>query len=294
MNIEDYDWDRLQGLGFAEGTKDSLKSACWKGYEAFGMKTKGGRKVPNCVKVDSKHSEGDIVTAEMTPNYLPKEPIPGGGDKKNMEMTEQKMLMPRMEEINKKNAKNGHLSMTSSRDHSEVQDFHDAFHSMEPNAAMAINQLRVMREKIDIMLGMLYPDDNLEPWMSAKLTMSAQNLASVADYMRFGVEFTESLDFTTCERPNGSRYGTGGKCRKGSEVTRRDEEDVKRKNGQMIGTSPRNIAIDGLNELKKEAEDYKKKFAHRAKEEAIGNIMKLYDQRIAAQEKFVKEKFGDK
>jgi hypothetical protein len=59
---------------------------------------------------------------------------------------------------------------------------------MEPNGAMAINQLRVMREKIDIMLGMLYPDDNLEPWMSTKLTMSSQNLASVADYMRFGVE----------------------------------------------------------------------------------------------------------
>jgi hypothetical protein len=53
---------------------------------------------------------------------------------------------------------------------------------------MAINQLRVMREKIDIMLGMLYPDDNLEPWMATKLANSSQNLASVADYLRFGVE----------------------------------------------------------------------------------------------------------
>ena len=26
-----------------------LKSACWDGYEAIGMKKKGGRKVPNCV-----------------------------------------------------------------------------------------------------------------------------------------------------------------------------------------------------------------------------------------------------
>jgi hypothetical protein len=59
---------------------------------------------------------------------------------------------------------------------------------MEPNAAMAINQLRVMREKIDIMLGILYPDDNMEPWMANKLTMSSQNLSSVADYMRFGAE----------------------------------------------------------------------------------------------------------
>jgi len=38
------------------------------------------------------------------------------------------------------------------------------------------------------MLGMLYPDDNLEPWCSTKLSMSAQNLASVADYLRFGAE----------------------------------------------------------------------------------------------------------
>ena len=31
-----------------------LKSACWKGYEAIGMKTKNGRKVPNCVPKKKK------------------------------------------------------------------------------------------------------------------------------------------------------------------------------------------------------------------------------------------------
>ena len=31
-----------------------LKSACWKGYEAIGMKTKNGRKVPNCVPITKK------------------------------------------------------------------------------------------------------------------------------------------------------------------------------------------------------------------------------------------------
>ncbi len=185
----DYDWDRLDGLGFAEGTKDGLKSVCWKGYEAIGMKTKNGRKVPNCVKVksDSEHGEGDVATAEMTPNYLPKEP--GKGDPKNPEMGEGvPVRMPRMEEIEKANAKDRHLAMAAAPNYTETEDFHDAFHSMEPNAAMAINQLRVMREKIDIMLGMLYPDDNLEPWCATKLTMSAQNLASVADYLRFGAE----------------------------------------------------------------------------------------------------------
>ena len=30
-----------------------LKKACWKGYTAVGMKMKGGRKVPNCVKEET-------------------------------------------------------------------------------------------------------------------------------------------------------------------------------------------------------------------------------------------------
>ena len=187
MNFE-YDWDRLDGLGFAEEAKEGLKSACWRGYEAIGMKNKNGRKVPNCVKIkkDAEHGEGDVATAEMTPNYLPKEP--GKGDEKNPQMGEQKIRMPRMEEITKSSNRNSHLAMAAAPNYAETEDFHDAFHSMEPNASMAINQLRVMREKIDIMLGMLYPDDNLEPWCATKLTMSSQNLASVADYLRFGAE----------------------------------------------------------------------------------------------------------
>lgn len=186
--IENYDWERLEGLGFAEDARKELKKACWKGYEAVGVKKKGGKTVPNCVPVrkDAEHGEGDVATAEMTPNYLPKEP--GKGDEKNPQMKEAGIRMPRMEEIVKSSNRNGHLAMAAAPSYVEAEDFSDPFQSMEPNGAMAINQLRVMREKIDIMLGILYPDDNMEPWMATKLTMSAQNLASVADYMRFGAE----------------------------------------------------------------------------------------------------------
>ena len=34
------------------------KGPCWEGYEMIGMKSKGGRKVPNCVK---KASEGSLA-----------------------------------------------------------------------------------------------------------------------------------------------------------------------------------------------------------------------------------------
>jgi hypothetical protein len=186
--IEDYDWERLQGLGFTEKATGELKKACWDGYTAVGMKTKNGRKVPNCVPVkkDAEHGEGDIATAEMTPNYLPKEP--GKGDEKNPQMGEQKIRMPRMEEIVKSSNRNGHLAMAAAPNYAETEDYSDRFYSDEPNGNMLITQLRVAREKIDIMLGMLYPDDNLEPWAATKIANAGVALASVADYLRFGGE----------------------------------------------------------------------------------------------------------
>jgi len=191
--IDNYDWDRLSGLypaEFVEKMKGLDGKACWGGYKLAGTKKKGDRTVDDCVKIkkDAEHGEGDVATAEMTPNYLPKEPIPGGGDLKNPQMGEQKIRMPRMEEIKKANAHDGHLAMAAAPNYSETEDFHDAFHSMEPNANMLITQLRVSREKIDIMLGMLYPDDNLEPWVATKIANAGVALASVADYLRFGGE----------------------------------------------------------------------------------------------------------
>jgi hypothetical protein len=103
-------------------------------------------------------------------------------------MGEQKIRMPRMEEIKKASDNNGQLAMAARPNYSESEDFNDAFHSMEPNANMLITQLRVSREKIDIMLGLLYPDDNLEPWVATKIANAGVALASVADYLRFGGE----------------------------------------------------------------------------------------------------------
>ena len=34
--------------------KKKMKNPCWKGYEAIGMKNKGGKKVPNCVPKKKK------------------------------------------------------------------------------------------------------------------------------------------------------------------------------------------------------------------------------------------------
>lgn len=55
----------------------------------------------------------------------------------------------------------------------------------ESNARMAMGQLRSMAEDIMLILSELTPDENLEPWVAAKITMSKQNLGAVADYLRF-------------------------------------------------------------------------------------------------------------
>jgi hypothetical protein len=180
----DYDWDRLAGL-YPQDFIEKMKSdPCRKGYAMLGQKKKGGRTVPNCVKLDSKHNEGDIATAEMTPNYLPKKEIPGGGDLRTPRMAEAAQRMPRDTVLKKLNDKDG-LAMEAVPNFAEDGDM---FNSDESNASMALTQIRVIREKCDILLGMLYPDDNLPPWMATKITMSAQNMASVADALRFGAE----------------------------------------------------------------------------------------------------------
>lgn len=55
----------------------------------------------------------------------------------------------------------------------------------ESNARMAMGQLRSMAEDIMMILSEMNPDENLEPWIAAKITMSKQNLSAVADYLRF-------------------------------------------------------------------------------------------------------------
>jgi hypothetical protein len=50
----------------------------------------------------------------------------------------------------------------------------------------------------------------------------------------------EIFDFTTCERPDGSRYGTGGTCRKGRESKPKTAEDKGK------GPVPPQDAIDSM------------------------------------------------
>jgi hypothetical protein len=40
---------KMKGYTYPGKSPLNKKGPCWEGYEMIGMKTKGGRKVPNCV-----------------------------------------------------------------------------------------------------------------------------------------------------------------------------------------------------------------------------------------------------
>lgn len=66
-------------------------------------------------------------------------------------------------------------------DHEGWEDEDEA----EPNARMAMGQLKSMAADIMVILSEMTPDDHLESWVAAKITMSKQNLSAVADYLRY-------------------------------------------------------------------------------------------------------------
>jgi hypothetical protein len=98
-------------------------------------------------------------------------------------------------------------------------------------------------------------------------------------------DYSEHYDFTTCIRADGTLYGTGGKCRKGTEVSadtvrkRKDQattpeqkrRETQRKKGERHLTRERakEVLAGVQNEGKKEKERNQKAFERRAKSDGF-------------------------
>jgi len=65
IRLNENDIEKLVKKIINEGDK---KSPCWKGYEAIGMKTKGGKKVPNCVPI--KENDEKPETEKGSSRYM--------------------------------------------------------------------------------------------------------------------------------------------------------------------------------------------------------------------------------
>jgi hypothetical protein len=60
-DVDSDDWKMARDKAIKDATSDNAEDSdpCWDGYQQMGMKDKGGKKVPNCVKMEecSDHSE---------------------------------------------------------------------------------------------------------------------------------------------------------------------------------------------------------------------------------------------
>jgi hypothetical protein len=57
------------------------------------------------------------------------------------------------------------------------------------------------------------------------------------------VDHSETFDFTRCVRPNGTAYGTGGKCRKGTESPYKDWETLAKGNFGEVKVNPQKTRV---------------------------------------------------
>lgn len=117
-----------------------------------------------------------------------------------------------------------------------------------------------------------------------------------------GNEYSESWDFTTCIRSNGTRYGIapGKKCRKGSEtkgVTKEDKqrEGIKRKVQKAIDSNPRMSYLKKALDGRKNALQSREGFVKENKYPAANPGMKQEIERIqkeikALQDDIVRER----
>jgi hypothetical protein len=76
------------------------------------------------------------------------------------------------------------------------------------------------------------------------------------------------------------------KKKKSGVAQRNPTEDVRRKDGRLIGTSPRNMRIDARNELVKERDDYRKKFGG-SSDEMVKKVLAMYEKRIELADKWI-------
>jgi hypothetical protein len=124
-----------------ENVDEGLEDACWKGYEAIGMKMKNGKKVPNCVPkeghaedaqtahqaahsalkkgdVNAYHQEMDKKfaahqAAEKEASKKPIKTFEAADDEKNLKITKHSRLAVEAEKRGDKGAQQYHLNIVS-------------------------------------------------------------------------------------------------------------------------------------------------------------------------------------
>jgi len=170
-----------QGFIFLDGElEESLeegKGPCWIGYKQIGMKNKGGKQVPNCVKEDEIEESG-------LQYYT--------GVKKHGEE-----YMKRAAEAGRKGASQEELGRLKDRyskaeknkpqkeDHGpENPDAPVNYGEYDREGDMAKDQLRTINSAAEELYAILDANENLPEWVQKKITLAVDYIDTARDYMK--------------------------------------------------------------------------------------------------------------
>ena len=94
-------WYKSKGGGWKSVSESVVDEACWDGYKRVGMKKKGNRMVPNCVKVDeSTNTPSDREWGTNSLAKIYRDATPGQNFPENPLFEKKKMKLKKMKEDN--------------------------------------------------------------------------------------------------------------------------------------------------------------------------------------------------
>ncbi len=168
-----------QGLEFLEGQIQEGRGTCWVGYEQKGMKKKGDRMVPNCVKEDEVEESG-LQRYTGIKKY----------GKDGFEAL-QKAGREGADEEEKGRIKDKFLKK---EDHGpENPDDPVNYGEYDREGDMAKDDLRTINGAAKELYDILDADENLPEWVQSKITKAVDYIDTVRDYMK-AQKYEEGVD----------------------------------------------------------------------------------------------------
>jgi len=171
-----------EGLTFLEGEiQESLeenKGPCWVGYKQLGMKKKGGKMVPNCVKEEQTDESG-------LQYYTGKKKYGKDGMTALAQAGREGASEEELGKIKDKYKKEDHGPENPEADYN-VGEY-------DREGDMAKDQLRTVNDAAKELYSIIAADENLPEWVQAKITKAMDYLDTARDYMKAN-KYAEDID----------------------------------------------------------------------------------------------------
>ena len=167
-----------QGAVFLEGELVEGRGSCWVGYQQKGMKKKGDRMVPNCVKEDSVEESG-------LQYYTGKKKYGKDGMSALAQAGRDGASEEELVRIKDKYKKEDHGP--------ENPDSPVNYGEYDREGDMAKDDLRTINSAAKELYSILDADENLPEWVQAKITKAVDYIDTVRDYMKAN-KYAEDID----------------------------------------------------------------------------------------------------